>query len=91
MLQGCFAEAIDDFMNEQHSVIACSLQVARQLGSLWIPVLFGGVSTGIRITNLSYLGSLVSKNAQWLMVLLQPVGCGALVFLLCCWDQKLAI
>lgn len=31
-------------------------QVARQLGSVWIPVLFGGLSTGIRTTNLSYLG-----------------------------------
>ncbi|CAL1161319.1 unnamed protein product, partial [Cladocopium goreaui] len=31
-------------------------KVARQLGSVWIPVLFGGLSTGIRTTNLSYLG-----------------------------------
>ena len=34
-------------------------QVSRQLGSLWVPVLFGGISTGIRTTNLSYLGFLV--------------------------------
>ncbi|CAK9082952.1 unnamed protein product [Durusdinium trenchii] len=32
------------------------LQVARQLHALWVPVLFGSISAGIRTTNLSYLG-----------------------------------
>eukprot|EP00913_Durusdinium_trenchii_P031015 g29047.t2 len=31
-------------------------KVARQLHALWVPVLFGSISAGIRTTNLSYLG-----------------------------------
>lgn len=47
---------VDSSRQEDGDAALDFYKVAGQLGSVWIPVLFGGLSTGIRTTNLSYLG-----------------------------------